>query len=67
MPVQALLTVLNRRDNRQDRKVVLNAVVKHLEQESCRVKHPFEMRNPGFTNVFFLFRDFLVAKSLPRA
>ena len=67
MPVQALLTVLNRRDNRQDRKVVLNAVVKHLEQESCRVNPPFEMRNPGFTNVFFLFRDFLVAKSLPRA
>lgn len=67
MPVQALLTVLNRRDKRHDRKVVLNAVVKHLEQDSCRVNPPFDMRNPGFTNVFFLFRDILVTKSLPRA
>ena len=62
MPFQDLWTALDNRDTSQDKKVVLNAVIKHLEQERRRVKPAYEERNPGFTDVFFLFRDVLAAK-----
>ena len=62
MHFQNLLTALNNRDKRQDRKVVLNAVIKHIEQESYCVKSSFEERNLTFMNVYFIFRDYLVTK-----
>ena len=65
MLFQDCLTALDNRGRRQDKKVVLNAVIKHLGQESCRVRSSFEERDLGFTNVIYLFRDFLAAKSCP--
>jgi len=62
MHFQNLLTALNNRDKRQDRKVVLNAVTKHIEQESYCVKSSFEERNLTFMNVHYIFRDYLVTK-----
>jgi len=62
MHFQNLLTALNNRDKRQDRKVVLNAVIKHIEQESYYVKSSFEERNLTFMNVHYIFRDYLVTK-----
>ncbi|OPY92264.1 MAG: hypothetical protein A4E73_01311 [Syntrophaceae bacterium PtaU1.Bin231] len=55
------------RGRRRDRRFVLNAVIKHLGQESCRERPSFEERNAGFPDVICLFRDFLAAKSSPRA
>lgn len=62
MPFEDLLTVLDDRDRRRDKKVVLRAVVKHVEQESRRVKSTFEERNLTPMNVFHLFRDYLAIK-----
>lgn len=62
MHFQNLLTALNNRDKRQDRKVVLNAVIKHIEQEAYCVKSSFEERNLTFMNVHYIFRDYLVTK-----
>jgi hypothetical protein len=62
MPVKDLLTALDNRDRRQDKKVVLHAVIKHLEQECLRVRSPSEERDLAPLNVFYLFRDYIVAK-----
>lgn len=64
MPLEDYLAALKEQDWRRDKKVVLRAVVKHIEQESLRVKSssPFEERDLTPLNVFRLFRDYIVRK-----
>lgn len=67
MPFADFLKAPNDRDRRRDKKIILHAVVKHIEQEPLRIKPSCEERNLTPPNLIRLFRDFLVAKSLPGA
>jgi len=50
MPIQDLLTTLTNQDRRRDKKVILNAIIKHLETDSSRTKFTLEDRD---TAIFF--------------
>jgi hypothetical protein len=59
MPFQNLLTALSNRDKQRNKKVVLNALMKHMEEESSQVKHTLKDKDSTFINIF---RDCFVTK-----
>lgn len=59
MPFQILLTARSNRDKQRDKKVVLNALMKHMEEESSQVKHTLKDKDSTFINIF---RDCFVSK-----
>lgn len=52
MPFQKLLTARSSRDKQRDKKVVLNALIKHIEEESSQVKHTLKDKDSTFINIF---------------
>jgi hypothetical protein len=59
MPFKKLLTARSNRDKQRDKKVVLNALMKHVEMESSQVKHTLKVKDSTIINIF---RDCFITK-----